>query len=276
VVPHPQTPYFPGEQWRTLDASFDTDRANRILDGLGLVDTDDDGYRNRLDGKGNLELFMASYGTFNNPIVENLVPMWDQVGIKLAWKEDRRSRSKMESGDYYFTVYTSYAANPWGSPQQSLFPVTGSFQNASQIGRYYETSGQEGMAPTGPDPAYLPAAPQGTYPADSTGKLKRLQEIYDEGRVFPNFDPGRIELGKETFRIHAADKYQVATVGFSGISRGVMMKRNNFRNVPKYHFQDKYGRWMDYYYFEDGIDNLDHPGNRSKRHASESFLTGYK
>jgi len=28
------------------------------------------------------------------------------------------------------------------------------------------------------------------------------------------------------------------------------------------------------YYFEDGIDNQNHPGNKSKRFKSESFLTG--
>ena len=44
------------------------------------------------------------------------------------------------------------------------------------------------------------------------------------------------------------------------------------RNVPKTHVLDHFGYMSWNYYFEDGKDNLNHPGNRSKKYRSVSFL----
>jgi hypothetical protein len=53
-----------------------------------------------------------------------------------------------------------------------------------------------------------------------------------------------------------------------------MLKRNNFRNVQKHHYFDAVGFFMELAYFEDGMDNINHPGNKSKLYNSKSFLTG--
>ena len=43
------------------------------------------------------------------------------------------------------------------------------------------------------------------------------------------------------------------------------------RNVPK-NWSPAGGHPVEWFYFEDGIDNLNHPGNRSKRYSSVNFL----
>ena len=48
-VPHPRTPYYPGQELAMFEIQFDQTEANRILDeSLGLKDTDGDGIRNRV------------------------------------------------------------------------------------------------------------------------------------------------------------------------------------------------------------------------------------
>ena len=50
------------------------------------------------------------------------------------------------------------------------------------------------------------------------------------------------------------------------------MRRNNVRNTPKNHFPSNFGGTKEAHYFEDGLDNVSNPGNRSKRYRSISFL----
>ena len=130
------------------------------------------------------------------------------------------------------------------------------------------------MAPTGPDPNFLPLAPEGTYPADTNGMLKKMQELWVEGTGMVEAAPQRTELGKELYRIVAEEKYSVGLVSFAGSWLGLMIKRNNFRNVPKVHCPARAGYYAELYYFEDGKDNMHNPGNKSKLYKSESFLTG--
>jgi len=48
------------------------------------------------------------------------------------------------------------------------------------------------------------------------------------------------------------------------------MKRNNVRNVPK-NWSPAGGHPMEWFAFEDGIDNLHNPGNRSKKYRTVNF-----
>ncbi len=270
-VPHPSTPYYPGAEWATKDGVYDPARANIILDTLGLVDTDADGYRNRLDGKGNLELYFEAYGGFF-PILEQIQAVWKDIGIKLSVKEGQTAYNRILEGEQYFYMGGNQDASPWTFQRTQLAPLIARNVIAPDIGRYYETAGKEGMAPTGPDPNYLPLSPEGTYPADTSGNLKKLQELWTEGAGIPSLAPRRIEIGKEIFRINAEEKHNLGLFGFTGMSRGIMIKRNNFRNVPRVHGASKFGFWAEVYSFEDGIDNINHLGNRSKKYKSISFL----
>ena len=68
--------------------------------------------------------------------------------------------------------------------------------------------------------------------------------------------------------------YVSPTVAFTGSRRGIFLNRNNAKNQPRNHIRDHFGFYSEAYYFEDGMDNLHHPGNRSKRYKSWSFLGG--
>ncbi len=275
-VPKFTTLYFPGEEWAKLDTERDLDRANAILDSLGYVDTDGDGIRNRIgdltgDG-GNIRLFIGLGDDRFQSILQLLVAHWGDIGIDLDWKFNEQADRAIRDNVLYISIGGGH-----GDPDP--FHGGGVVNRRSSglgplIGLFIETDGKEGMGPTGPDPAYLPLAPEGTYPADSTGMMIKMNAIIAGGKGYPGMHPKRIEAGKQYYRHDAEEKYNIGIIGFAPSFRGIQFKRNNFRNVQKHHAWDAIGYYSELFYFEDGMDNLHNPGNKSKRYSSESFLTG--
>lgn len=270
-TPHPSTPYYPGSEWATKDIRFDTEEARRILKEMGYKDIDGDGYLDRKDGTGNLEMyFEAMYQHYS--IVELLQKQWADIGIKLIIREGTRAYTAAERNKQYFVMSGSnYGDNPWQVAWTRLVPLVRGNAMAPTIGEFYVTGGREGMSP-GRNPEFRPLAGPETYPADASGNIKYLQDIWTEGRAIPQFSSRRIELGKELYRIIATEKYHIGGLAFTGIGRGIRMVRNNVRNTPKNHFPSNFGGTKEAHYFEDGLDNVSNPGNRSKRYRSISFL----
>ena len=98
-----------------------------------------------------------------------------------------------------------------------------------------------------------------------------MQGIWSDGRQIAQFSPNRIEFGKEIYRTVADNKFHIGGLAFTGIFRGIRMRRNNVRNTPKNHFPSGLGGTNEAFYFEDGVDNANHHGNRSKRYRSVHF-----
>ena len=169
---------------------------------------------------------------------------------------------------------TEGGSNPWSSGNQRLVNIA--LHNGSPaIGQYFATRGEEGMPPTGPDEKYQDIygnmAPDGTYPADINGDMLMLQNQYVEGQIVSMLSPLRVELGKSMFRTNAENQIMIGGLAYAGLFRSLKIKRNNMRNVPK-NWSPAGGHPVEWFYFEDGIDNLNNPGNRSKRYSSVSFL----
>ena len=76
-------------------------------------------------------------------------------------------------------------------------------------------------------------------------------------------------------RVAALEKYQLGTIAFTGFSRGLIVKRNNFRNVPEKQIRYEHGLYNMVNAFEEGKDNYTNPGNRSRRFTSKAvFASG--
>jgi len=273
MIPNPVTPYAPGETpYRNMDAVRDVARANSLLDGLGYMDTDGDGTRNFPSGNNielNLEINGDRWFTMGDILVSNLA----EVGIQLEWRPDDNQARHWNDNTNYLGVGGGH-----GNPNPFHAYPTGTVHGpgfvASQIDLFLRTDGAEGMGKTGPDPAYLPLAPTGTWPADSDGILTQLGDVLAAGQNYELLHPTRVAEGKKYFSLGAEYKYNIGLVHFAPAFRGIMLKRNNFRNVVKHQNWDAIGFSMYQTYFEDGMDNMNNPGNKSKRYASESFLTG--
>ena len=276
MVPHPSTPYSPGEHWRTLNTSYDIQRAKSILAKMGYTDGDGDGYVDRKSDGEALTLFFQMPPNFY-PFIEWMQSDWAAIGIKLDVQEGRPYAGQRKvDPDEYFEMFSSSegGSNPWSSGNQRLVNIA--LHNGSPaIGQYFATRGEEGMPPTGPDEKYQDIhgnmAPDGTYPADISGDMLRIQEQYAEGQVVSMLSPLRVELGKSMFRTNAENQMKIGGLAYAGLFRSLKIKRNNMRNVPK-NWSPAGGHPIEWYYFEDGIDNLNNPGNRSKMYKTVNFL----
>ncbi len=275
MVPHPSTPYFPGEHWRILDTDYDLNRAKSLLTKMGYTDGDGDGYLDRKDGGGALTMFFQSNSHY--PFVEWLQSDFKALGIKLDIAEGSSgagNRSLPPTEYFEFFSSTEGGTNPWSNAWNRVAPTTSDAQGPA-IGQYYATRGEEGMPPTGPDAKYTDVygnmAPDGTYPADISGHMLRLQELITEGWTVSLLSPKRVAAGQELFRINSEQKYKIGGVAFAGLFRALKIKRNNMRNVPK-NWSPAGGHPVEWFYFEDGIDNFNNPGNRSKRYTTVNFL----
>ena len=209
----PNSPYYPGVEYEKKYAVQNLEQSKAILDTLGLDKKDSMGYRLRADGKGRLiiSLSVMSQAMVNfEGIAELLVNHWKDVGINLQINIEERSYFGIRQGTNknQLSMWVSGGSeNPWTYPNMTI-PSRSSF--APLIGRWKVTNGQEGVAPT--------------------GNLLRLVEIFEEGNRLPKTK--RTELGKELWRIHVDNLYVIGTVGQSPAMNGVVVVKNNFRNVP--------------------------------------------
>jgi len=302
-VPHPSTAFYPGDEYVTVNAIYDLDRAKELMAKMGYSDSDGDGYLNRLDGKGNLEMFLeggASAGLANimsgsehMDVAQILQKHWSLLGIKLNFRLGPMAYKRYEEGKQYMLIAgNNYNHEVWGPSWAGLTPQYKGRSMGPEVARYFHTSGKEGMKPSGPDPAwtdvYGTMSPKksstfgDSYPSDisrcefkgeTIGCMMALQKMIVEGRQYPKFHPERLRLGKEIFAVTVREMYFINTVGFSGCcGNGLSIARNNVRNVPRWSTGGSgHGSFSEMQYFEDGIDNFNHPGNRSKRYMSWSF-----
>ena len=271
-APHPSTPYYPGPEYANKDIKRDLDLANQLLDSAGLK-TNAAGQRLRSDDGQPLMLQAVGLGREDVDVFELVADQLADVGIGFTFRSTREAYSLYRAGSEYMNVHidlSAYQANPWAVTWTQLVPIKQT-DLAPKIGLWNESGGKKGMGP-GSDPSFLPVAPASNFPADPSGNLKKLIDLWEEGRTYSQVSPERIKLGKEIYQIHVDEQYFVSTVAFTGSRRGVQLHRNNFRNVPETAVRDTYGFWRETYFFEDGSDNLHHIGNKSTLHKSTSFL----
>ena len=286
MAPHPSNIYYPGDEFTQLYTDYDPAKANQLLDALGLVDTDGDGIRNKtgvLGGDtGNLNLFAGTSEDLrradrsdNKALIfqENMA----EIGIGFDFKGDSQWYTAVRANKEYLSISSGTPGNPY----LGIFPTSCGAHQAALIGCWYVSRGSGGgveteIAPQNPgetDSSYLPIAPSNSWAADASGAWDELWDLHDVGINFAPNDPRHIENGKKIYEVAIEQQYWLNTVNF--VPSIIFLKRNNFRNVPRHSFAGyALGFQHQVYYFEDGIDNESHPGNKSKRYKSESFLTG--
>ena len=278
-APHKTSPFYPGAKYETFEcpAEVDAKAANALLDGLGIVDTDGDGKRNRTDGKGNIKLFWEEPATILGTL-EVINAGWQEVGIEIDPKENPKEYQLLRANKSYMGGSRGGGGNDVvaldvnyfsGKPQVPCF-ATWNGNICPAIAQWHNTSGEKGEGPTGPDASILPLAKAGTYPSDTTGLFKSMEDTFKEGAGLKALDPRQIAVGKENTTNVMDQKWAFGTVSHVG---SIYVKRNNFINPPVQAAGQRGGQgaWVELYYFEDGIDNVQNPGNRSKKFKSSSF-----
>jgi peptide/nickel transport system substrate-binding protein len=206
------------QEWAASYASYDPELAGELLDSIGVVDADGDGWRDRPDGT-SLEL-IVDVPAEDTPTVDRMDLIkedWDAVGLNtvlniITWSvvSDRHF-----SGDIMIRAWGSAAA--WGlvSAATVWTPIEGVTYSVggARIGDYYNSGGERGVAPR---PGSM---------------LEQLQDAYTELISIIDPDERNAKL-LEAYQIHI-DEGPI-TIGTVGEHPNGLIVKSNFRNVPDF------------------------------------------
>ncbi len=216
VVPAANNLYYPGEKYDTLWATHDPDKANQMLDAIGLDKKDNEGFRLRSDGSGKpLTLEVVTWsGQFvqYTQIMESIGEMWNKIGIKLTIKEVERG--------FGIQLATTNALQMWawnndGSEHMFTFPVhvfpfDQRSANGPLNGLWFQTNGQDGEEP-------LP------FIKDIMAKWRKAFGVPREERI---------KLGKEIWATSADEVHIIGVIGLGPAAMGVRVAKTDLGNIP--------------------------------------------
>jgi len=216
VAPTPSSPYYWEEQAKNL-IEYDPDRANKLLDEMGLTEKDGEGYRVRPDGKRLTIIFEYApvFGSWGD-IGELLTAHWKKLGIELVPKEIARQLmyERKAASEHDMGMWTgSGEFNPLIDPRWFI-PFSDESIHAGQYAAWWNTGGKEGEEPT--------------------GDLRTVLELYDQIKV--TVDP---EEQKKLFRqILEMNKENLWVIGICTPPPQPVIVKNDFRNVPEHGASD--------------------------------------
>jgi len=206
----PQSPYFKPE-YPTRWSDHDPDQANEILDQLGLVERDGEGYRLRPDGEPltiTIE-YSPIFGPWRDT-VQMICDQWQAIGIRGVPKEEDRSlfTQRGRANEHDASIWTiDRCATPLGNPHW-FHPHEGGYGWAELYAQWYNSSGRDGEEP-----------PE---------EIKRQFALYDQMKgATPDELPG---LAEQYFDNWHDNLWVIGTVG---VLPHLVVVKNKFRNVPE-------------------------------------------
>ncbi|WP_373087700.1 ABC transporter substrate-binding protein [Sneathiella sp.] len=209
-----QSPFYT-DKLRSNWAEYDIDKANALLDDMGLTKKDGDG--RRLLPNGNpivIVIETAGEETEQSDILELVQESWKDIGITVFTKPSQRNvfRNRIFSGETVMSVWSGFedgVPNELSSPATRAPTSQQSFQ-WPKWGQYYETKGKSG------EPIDMPEA-------------KHLFELYQKWLATTD-DEEKAEIWKEMLEIHAEQQFTIGVVG--AILQPVVVS-DRLKNVPK-------------------------------------------
>ncbi len=202
-------------EYRTAWADFDLDRANRLLDEMGLTERDSRDVRLLPDGRpAEIIVDTAGESTEETDVLELIADSWLRAGIKLYPRPSQREvfRNRVFSGEAIMSIWSGLSngvPTPDMSPEE-LAPTQQTQLQWPKFGQYYETGGNAGIAP-------------------DIDKVRRLAELNRAWRRATTTE-AREKIWREMLSIHAEEVYTLGTV--NGVPRPVVVN-NDLHNVPE-------------------------------------------
>ena len=222
---------------------FNPTEAKKLLDEIGLVDANGDGWRDLPSGEPfQLTMEGIAHETFGEKIrqiKEMVETYWQDVGLNINFKTVGWSLWSQRANNNAFDITAWSYDRPLGInfpglgatafvPSQ-VFPYFGA--QWTGWAQWYETNGNQGMEP-----------PE---------QIKQLLEWYEE-MLQTTDEERRIELGKKILRVNAD---QVWSIGTITNAKTVPLMNENFMNIPKYYFQTnsfQHSFYPETWYFKGG------------------------
>jgi peptide/nickel transport system substrate-binding protein len=213
LAPLPASPFYVPEHPKRF-TEFDPDRANQMLDDLGMTGRDSAGFRLSPEGE-QFQLTVHVVPAFGpwRKIGELVVEYWKDVGVNVELSLEERSLhyEKMYANQLHIAMWNSGGAENMFVYPYWTFPYHPAARVGPEMGRWYQSGGEQGIEPT--------------------GDIMRLVELHDAAKSATMEE--RVEIGREIFDINTNNLFTIGTVGASPMVMGVYVVKNNFRNVPE-------------------------------------------
>lgn len=210
----PQSPLFK-PRYQDKWAEFDPERANALLDEIGLTERDSRGIRLLPDGRP-AEIIVQNAGesTEQSDVLELIHDTWLQVGIKLYVRPSQREvfRNRTFAGDTIMGAWWGLD-NALVSPDMNPTEFTPTSQQQLQWpawGQYYGTNGQSGEEP----------------PLEAVRELARLNRSWREAGSRDE----REAVWHRILELYTDRVYSIGTV--CNVPQPVVVS-NDLRNVPR-------------------------------------------
>lgn len=212
-------PHYPGPGVKELWATFDPDKANEMLDAIGLDKKDAEGFRLRSDGQGRLRLDIYTHAATwmdQTGVMEMVAEQWRRgIGIDAQVKETEYSlmETMTQANEVMIHVRDGVLYDSIFTTPDNMLPLVPTNYMGPLIGRWYATNGEEGMEP------------------DWDPDLLKAMELYRSAAALTAEE--RIDVGKELMRLAADNVWQIGTVGYSPAVMGIRLVKNYLGNVPE-------------------------------------------
>ena len=149
----PESPLY-RPTYRNKWANFDLQKANQLLDEIGLVQRDSSGIRLMPDGSPlHLIIETAGESTEQTDVLELVRDSWLKIGIKIFSKPSQRNvfRNRIFSGETAMSIWSGVENGliTADSSPAEFVPTSQQSLQWPKWGQYHETSGKAGEKPTG-------------------------------------------------------------------------------------------------------------------------------
>ena len=209
----PESPLY-RPTYRNKWANFDLQKANQLLDEIGLVQRDSSGIRLMPDGSPlHLIIETAGESTEQTDVLELVRDSWLKIGIKIFSKPSQRNvfRNRIFSGETAMSIWSGIengliTAN--SSPAEFV-PTSQQSLQWPKWGQYYETNGKAGERPT-------------------EEHIIHLLELYQRWKNTAA-QKEKSEIWEKILRIHSDQIYSIGLV--AAVLQPVVVSRR-LKNVP--------------------------------------------
>ncbi|ORE92298.1 ABC transporter substrate-binding protein [Aurantimonas sp. 22II-16-19i] len=214
----PGSPFF-DETLRAMWATYDPERANQLLDALGLERDGPDGLRHLPDGREmSIVVETAGESREQSDVLQLVRDDWRKIGIELLIRESQREifRNRIKAGSTLMSVWTGLdngLPTPNSDPGE-LMPSTAEQLEWPGYGMWVETHGTGGEAPAD---------------TPNLAPLKTLIGLHEAWKMSLD-EAERARIWREALTIFADQVYTIGIV--SGVDQIVVVS-NDLENVPE-------------------------------------------
>ena len=212
------------EEWRNLATEFNVDKANQLLDGIGLDKKDSEGFRLRSDGKRLSWVFITGSTSDSRAVdvLEFVAENWKKIGIEtninsMDWSSG--FYPKFSTGEYDIAGWDAWTGYDIPTIPDCLFPIGNAYWGTPLTAQWFNTRGEKGNKPETGDPMDQMI---GMY-------NKMLAENTDEGQNRQVLDAVKVHVSEGPFFLGAVNDIP-----------NLVVARPNIKNIPDFAFT---GSW---------------------------------